>query len=553
MTATLPRMRPLLRGAIIHATYTAQSVSEYQGHPLIEAIPDRRNIGLALDKQRHAPAYSDEERELPAYDRLEKIYNTRRFIQPLPNYVYLMNAVNSALRWGYVGRNPIDSTQRRGIREALSGKTFLDEDLPAPAASQSSFYILGTPGTGKSTAIERTLLLYPQVILHRKYADKRFTAAQMVWLKLDCPNDGSVRAMCVAAFRAIDAVLETGYEKLYVSTTTTADILLQNLKVVMAEIHLGVWVIDEIQNLKQASSGGEARLLSFFVELMNTIGVPVILIGTLAAKELLTRDFRIARRGTGQGDFIWEVLKYDEAWQIFIEELWRYQYTTIPTPLTEELSMALFNTSQGIADMACKIYMLAQARAIVRDEPVEMSADLFYSVLQDSLRLAHGALKVLRQGSTGKAPLAMIQDLFITGDIADQIIEDARKATRLMTELQSLVTVHTTMTPSIEAVARLRNQGVTEAIAFEAVRVAMSSLGEHATAQDLIAVAAPAAAQQIAKQVTVGPKRKRRANLGGLELPQIAKDAPTSVHNSLKRHGYVQNLLDVVNTENSED
>ncbi len=65
---------------------------------------------------------------------------------------------------------------------------------------------------------------------------------------------------------------------------------------------LGLLVIDEIQHLSLAKSGGSEKMLNFFVNLVNTIGVPVVLIGTMKALSVLQSEFRQARRGSGQGD-----------------------------------------------------------------------------------------------------------------------------------------------------------------------------------------------------------------------------------------------------------
>ncbi len=53
---------------------------------------------------------------------------------------------------------------------------------------------------------------------------------------------------------------------------------------------IGVLVIDEIQRLSQARSGGAERMLNFFVQLINTIGVPVVLIGTYKARSLIRQN-----------------------------------------------------------------------------------------------------------------------------------------------------------------------------------------------------------------------------------------------------------------------
>ena len=50
------------------------------------------------------------------------------------------------------------------------------------------------------------------------------------------------------------------------------------------------------------------KMLNFFVTLVNTAGVPVVLISNPKAMSILQSEFRQARRGSGQGDMIWDRL-----------------------------------------------------------------------------------------------------------------------------------------------------------------------------------------------------------------------------------------------------
>jgi len=166
----------------------------------------------------------------------------------------------------------------------------------------------------------------------------------------------------------------------------------------VASLHcLGVLIIDEIQHLNQARSGGSERMLNFFVQLINTIGLPVILIGTYGAMEVLSREFRQIRRGCGQGDLVWDRMKNDDEWAHFVDTLWHYQYTRNNTPLTRELRDALYDECQGITDFAKKLYLLAQVRAIANGTETVTPA-VIRSVAADSLRTAGPALDALRRG-----------------------------------------------------------------------------------------------------------------------------------------------------------
>src|SRR3712207_7180259 len=57
-------------------------------------------------------------------------------------------------------------------------------------------------------------------------------------------------------------------------------------------------------------------------------------------------------------------MPFDDEWQLYVEALWKYQYVQQKCPLTEKLSLALHDVSYGIIDIANRIYLAAQVRAI---------------------------------------------------------------------------------------------------------------------------------------------------------------------------------------------
>jgi AAA domain-containing protein len=178
------------------------------------------------------------------------------------------------------------------------------------------------------------------------------------------------------------------------------DEMLSEMARVAANHCLGVLVIDEIQRLSQARSGGAERMLNFFVQLVNTIGVPVVLIGTYKALTLFSGEFSQMRRGTGQGDLIWDRMARDEQWRLFVESLWHFQYTRKRRTLKDDPSLGdvLYDESQGITDFAVKLYLFAQERAIESGRE-EVTAAIIRSVAKDKLRLPQGVLEALRLGN----------------------------------------------------------------------------------------------------------------------------------------------------------
>jgi hypothetical protein len=194
--------------------------------------------------------------------------------------------------------------------------------------------------------------------------------------------------------------LGTNYHPNYGGRRRLLDEMLSEMARVAANHCLGVLVIDEIQRLSQAGSGGAERMLNFFVQLVNTIGVPVVLIGTYKALALLSGEFSQMRRGTGQGDLIWDRMVRDEQWRLFVESLWHFQYTRKRRTLQDDpaLSEVLYDESQGITDFAVKLYLFAQERAIESGKE-EVTAAVIRSAAKDKLRLPQAVLDALRRGN----------------------------------------------------------------------------------------------------------------------------------------------------------
>jgi hypothetical protein len=278
---------------------------------------------------------------------------------------------------------------------------------------------------GKSFSVERILSLIPQVIYHNEYHGRSFTHAQIVWLKLDCPFDGNPRGLCIQFFKAVDNILGTAYTKAYVKDRRIQDELLSDMRTIAATQFLGVLVIDEIQRLSLAKSGGAEKMLNFFVQLINELGVPVVLVGNYKAMPVLSGDFSQMRRGTGQGDLIWDLMEKDEQWQLFVESLWRFQYTMKKCGLADKvplskrvkhssdqittLSDVLYEETQGITDFAVKAYMFAQERAIDSGKEV-ITAGIIRSAVKDKIRIPREVLYALR--TKDKRVLEKYEDLY---------------------------------------------------------------------------------------------------------------------------------------------
>jgi hypothetical protein len=384
--------------------YGEHSVSSYQGNPFIEALPLILSNQDAYTEMKCIPDFSPNDRDLPDELRFHFIYNSNQFFKPLSVHVMLQHNISILLRSGYIGRNPMDKLYFRDTDKNLADIKGNSKRKKKLRATSPSFYIVGVSGVGKSTGIYIPFSLYPQVIQHTEYKGVPFNCLQIPWLLVNCPFDGSLAGLYLAIFQSIDELLGTEYLDLFgMKGKTTLPGMEASIRRLVRLHGIGCIVIDEIQQLSVAKGQGVTTMLNLFVNLVNKVGVPIILIGTPKAYPLLTGEFQQARRASGIGDIKWFPLEYDPKkgdsenaeWEIFVEELWKYQYVRHPVELTKEITMALHTASAGVVDFAIKTFILAQFRAIMNKSET-LTADLLLSVAADSFQFAEEMLDILR-------------------------------------------------------------------------------------------------------------------------------------------------------------
>ena len=305
----------IYQGNVESAVYRKQKVPSHQNNPLIEALPPLLEKEEVYKRIRIQPEYEEGHRQYSVEERLLFLGHGRRFFEPMSGHFDLGRRFGSMLRDGYVGRNPLSIGFFQETREKLDRAFQSPTSYELPVGFNLGFTMIGISGIGKSRAFERICSLYPQIIQHHWYNDRRFTWTQLVWFKLDCPPDGSIPSLCTNFFRQIDMILGTTYFQNYgIRNRPSQQVMVGYMKTVASNHSLGALVIDEVQNLKRVK---DPRMLDFFVELDNEMGVPVVLIGTPDAEDILSGDFRRARRAAGQGEMRWNRMQNDVEWKYF--------------------------------------------------------------------------------------------------------------------------------------------------------------------------------------------------------------------------------------------
>lgn len=413
LTGEMTAIKQPLRGQVVRAVYQPSPIPEYTGNPLIEALPPIGNFDEVTHALNNYPAWQDI-RALPSHLQPHALYKILKLWQTLDRQITLESDIAITVRQGYASRNPLDIKTVQLINNPPVWDPTAHYEHYSPV---SGFSIIGVSGMGKSTSVERILTTrLPQVIQHLEpYRGRRIAADQVVWMKLDCPHDGSVKGLCLQFFAEIDDLLgydeRSGYQRLYVKQhRAAAHELIPEMSQIGLLHHLGLLVIDEIQNLNAAASGGRERMLNFFVTLSNKFHIPIILIGTPKAQRVLNQELQSARRGAGiVGDVWWMPYRANEpSWHLFVEALEGYNFVEPHVPLRPQVRKALWHASCGIVDFAIKLYILAQMRALNAGD-TQLKASHISSVARDHLNLARPILQALRSGN--RAELKAIDDL----------------------------------------------------------------------------------------------------------------------------------------------
>lgn len=404
---------------------TSTSLPEYDGNPFIARLPPLQSQLQLTEALAARPHFHMQERDCTASLRKHCIMRLGRYFEPLERQIQLAERFDMVLRQGYIGRNPLTHDYIRHLKngaQRIEEKSFTIPTLLPVENTATSFALVGCSGIGKSKAIEKVLHKYPQCIDHTE----PFSLVQITWLKLDCPHQGSPKQLCINFFSAVDRLVGSNYFNWYGRSRASVDEMMVQMAQV-ANLHaLGALVIDEIQHLNKSKLGPDA-LLNFLVTLVNTIGVPVILIGTLSAIPLLQDNFRQARRANGLGSLIWDRMPQGKVWDYFIDQLWMYQWTRGTADLTPTIRDVLYDESQGILDIVVKLFMLAQLRLVsigeVREGPEILTVGLFRRVASEDFKVVRPMLDALR--ANDKTALLKYDDLLPLQAHVNQVLAAA--------------------------------------------------------------------------------------------------------------------------------
>jgi len=291
---------------------------------------------------------------------------------PMPYQYAIYDTLYRAIATTYRTADVVKST--RAINACYCGRNY--------ATQADSGSILGVPGCGKTATVRRCLSTMPQVIEHVEYQGQPCYCKQVTWLHVECPSDCSIKTLGYNIMVALDKAIGSHYlDSTQGLRSASASAIATQTKILLANNHVGLLVIDEIQNavMTARKNRQEKPLLRFLVELTNETLTSIYFVGTPIAEELFVSQEHLKRRTRG---IRLAPFRPDGAYLDFLSKIWPYQYTAQSAPLTTSLSNKMYDCSGGIPAYVIKIFAEAQAQALlmgyscINEKVIQRAVDL---------------------------------------------------------------------------------------------------------------------------------------------------------------------------------
>jgi hypothetical protein len=388
----------------------------------LPSLPSNEELKRLIGSQRPAP--DEKVRGFPAAERLRLLSELRTLHIPLGRDVELMHYVYDQLhdRYSSCIPNPKRVEGQRGrvdafIRRALARDT--EGDFEATGSA-----LIAPSACGKSRCLKRILRLIPQTVDMDIAKDPGLPPKIVVWIRVECPSNRKVSALITAIIDAIELAL---CEK--IDEDIRGGNISQNVSAIgqiCEDCCLGILVLDEIQHVLNKHRKPEPEIMNFLVALGNTLGVPIMLVGTPLAQRVVGNQMRQARRMIGP---TWTALSHgSKPWNDFIGGIHPFQFTENLAPV-EFLSDSLYRCSQGLPGIAILVFRYSQRYAILSGESC-INTGVVDAVVDDLFEIIKPMIAALASGD--KSHIEIFDDLSLVDDLLNEdsiheLVEERRR------------------------------------------------------------------------------------------------------------------------------
>ena len=313
----------------------------------------------------HLPEYHKEIRFQPATKRLMALEDCMSRIY-IPNQmsVEIYNRMYLASYKANQKKNTVEATKQHyeNFKTTRSIPSFRQEGI---MGGSDTFTVIGESGIGKTTAIQKAIDLM-----------KDDNEEHINCLQVECPNDCSVKGLLLNILQAFDNATGSEYFMRFVNSKYTADVLIGVVSTV-CQNYINLLVIDEIQNVRLnmktrcTVSNGE-KIIATLVQLINSTGISVMLVGTPEVEPVFQQEIHLARRTVG---LKYKALPYNQEFYDLCYTIYSYQFTRSVEPFNEEICRWLYQHTGGKVALVIGLIKTAQEISIINGaECLDISA-----------------------------------------------------------------------------------------------------------------------------------------------------------------------------------
>lgn len=355
---------------------------------LIMHIPEMKQGEELISALSVLPEYHDNGRNENQAVRMMELSAIQRIYVPSEMSIEIYSKMYLAL---------VRSLQKKSTNIAIKQryenyKAIQQQSYNGILGGSDSFTIIGTSGIGKSSAISRAISVIAE---NRIIETKNLCTPIIPFLVVQCPFDSSVKGLLFEILRKVDETLGSNYYQFALKARATTDMLIGSVAQVALN-HIGMLVVDEIQNVANSKNG--KSLIGALTQLINNSGISICMVGTPESAVFFEQAMQLARRSVG---LKYTTMNYDEYFQSFCKVLFKYQYTKQRTEITPVIIEWLYEHSSGIVSVVISLIYDAQEIAILTGKEV-LNLETLNEAYQQRLSLLHGYIQpsVIQNKST---------------------------------------------------------------------------------------------------------------------------------------------------------
>lgn len=390
---------------------------------IIDALPRMKSGEALMAELQVLPEYdpgicnADTPIRLMALSDLYKIYVPSRMSLEIYSKLYL-----ALLR----------SMQKKGTKLAVQQqnqnyRAIMQQEYSGIMGGSDSFTIIGTSGIGKSSAISRAIHL----ITENRVIEANNPYTQVVpCVIVQCPFDSSVKGLLLEVLRKVDEVLGSKYYQNALRARATTDMLIGSVSQVALN-HIGMLVVDEIQNVTNSKNG--KSLIGALTQLINNSGISICMVGTPESTRFFESAIQLARRSVG---LQYTTMSYDDHFQEFCKTMFQYQYVQKRTEITEGIITWLYEHSAGITSVVVALIHDAQEIAILNGKEI-LNLESLNEAYQQRLSLLHGYIQPAISQSKQSSKIKKITPAPAEVITKDETLDDDISIVNLVTKAKN--------------------------------------------------------------------------------------------------------------------